>query len=336
MPLILTATPWSQHSEETESQRRSVTYRYPTRPPAGEHRIIGMPNQCLPDCSLSFRSWEDVGWGSWNCATGWMSRALPATALSSPTLTPSAVSRVKWCYEDGNEKCLSLEKEFTRASWAEVLLWGGGHQGQREKQGCQVQRTTPRVSVSCARRRILRSSIELVEIIHLWALPQDTWFETESENLKFRTVGLSPTFTDISDTEALFKSLAEHLTAFCWGTGSHAEPQVPKGSGATKANDTDCELWTHQNKTHSWHKGLCLDIVFYLTSYIQISLLHLSVFVEKTKPQTLKSCPICMAHLTSVREPSEGSLINYNRTIILNSLPPSATTAWGFRKLLSG
>ena len=83
-----------------------------------------------------------------------------------------------------------------------------------------------------------------MEIIYLCASTQDTWFETESENgAEYSELILSPKVTDMPDTEVLFKSLAECLAAFSWGTGSpckgvcvytlgRAELQVPDGSAA--------------------------------------------------------------------------------------------------------
>lgn len=236
-------------------------------------------------------------------------------------------------------------RPFTRASWAEVLPWGGVTKDKGKSRAVKCEEPPPE-SVShvlgeywedliflwrsyicepCLRTHGLKESLKISNL-ELW--------DCHPHSLIFQ---IPRRFS--SHLLNIWLHSAEeqgHIAEVCVDTHVHAEPRVPKGSGATKANDTDCELWTDQSKTHSWHEGLWLDFVFYLTSYIQISLLHLSVFVEKTKPQTLKSCPICMAHFTSVRETSEGSLINYNRTIILNSLPPSATTAWGFRKLLSG
>ena len=174
-----------------------------------------------------------------------------------------------------------------------------------------------------------------VEIIYLCASTQDTWFETESENgAEYSELILSPKVTDMPDTEVLFKSLAECLAAFSWGTGSpckgvcvHTWTCRTAGSRwlcspLNKQTTLVEDCWTDQNTAHSLHRGLGLDIIHYLTSYIQTSLLHLYIFREKTKPQTPKSCLIFMAHISGIAEPSEGSLINYNRTIILTSLPP--------------
>lgn len=117
-----------------------------------ENRIVGISNLHFPDSSLNFHSSGDVGWGYWSCITELMPRALLIIPVSSPTLTPHTVSRVKCFHQD--EQYPSLERECIRAHWTGERKCGGCHQGQWENQGHCVSKKHHWVHVSCAGRRI--------------------------------------------------------------------------------------------------------------------------------------------------------------------------------------
>lgn len=98
----------------------------------------------------------------------------------------------------------------------------------------------------------------------------------------------------------------------CVHTCVGVEPWLPKDSAGFETNKHLLRT-AGQTRTCLLRRGLLFDIMHYLTSYIQSSMLCLYICREN-EHQNPKNLPcIHGTCLSGFQEPSEDSLINYNR-----------------------